>query len=262
MFRGFKLNLDLDLEDRNNKTLFYKGIEVLNETSQTFKDNIQDYISVDDILDGTMIQNEWFKQIDAEIFISHSHKNVDIALILAGWLDENFGIKAFVDSAIWGYADKLIKIIDDEYCKNRFSYTYNYKKRNYSTSHIHMMLSTALGLMIDKTECLFFLNTPDSILVEDTIQKTESPWLYSEITLSQIIRTKDKEIHRSIIEKGMIKEGTINEGLQFRYKVGTNHLTDLNFNDLEDWLEKCRKETSIEYSLDVLYDLKPIKKNI
>lgn len=59
-----------------------------------------------------------------------------------------------------------------------------------------MMLSTALNNMIDSTECLFFLNTPNSISLSNEItneQKfTYSPWLYSELTTASIV---EKRIH-------------------------------------------------------------------
>jgi hypothetical protein len=52
----------------------------------------------------------------------------------------------------------------------------------------YMMLASALTLMMDKTECVFFLNTPESIKTEDVIKKTASPWIYHEITMLHLIQ--------------------------------------------------------------------------
>ena len=62
------------------------------------------------------MQANWFPQIKADIFISHSHKDEDLALALAGWLKVSFGLTAFIDSCVWGYANDLLKMIDYKYC--------------------------------------------------------------------------------------------------------------------------------------------------
>jgi len=47
---------------------------------------------------------------------------------------------------------------------------YDYELRNYTTSHVHMMLSTALTEMIDNTECIMFYNTSLSVSLVDDLQ--------------------------------------------------------------------------------------------
>ncbi|MCC5439660.1 hypothetical protein [Clostridium botulinum] len=47
-------------------------------------------------------------------------------------------------------------MIDNNYCFNKDTETYDYIKRNYSTSHVYIMLSTALSMMIDRAESIFF----------------------------------------------------------------------------------------------------------
>ena len=51
-----------------------------------------------------------------------------------------------------------------------------------------MMLSTALTQMIDKTECLLFLNTPFSISTSEVVNETESPCIYSELAVTKMLR--------------------------------------------------------------------------
>lgn len=64
------------------------------------------------------------------------------------------------------YYNKLMMNIAKERWK-----TYDYNLRNYTTSHVHMMLATALTEMIDNTECIMFYNTPNSVLLADDLQK-------------------------------------------------------------------------------------------
>ena len=41
------------------------------------------------------------------------------------------------------YCDKLLKIIDKNFCENDDGQTYNYRSRNASTSIVHMILMNA-----------------------------------------------------------------------------------------------------------------------
>jgi hypothetical protein len=158
MYRGFNLKID------NVNSGFYDfGLQVYEDLKAPMRKTLKDFVSVNGVLDGSKLQEHWFPQINADAFISHSHKDERNAICIAGWLHHTFGITAFIDSCIWGFAGELLKMIDDAYCLNSGGKTYSYEDRNFSTAHVHMMLSTALQMMIDKTECLFFLNTPATI---------------------------------------------------------------------------------------------------
>jgi hypothetical protein len=65
-------------------------------------------------LKANLLIAQWFPYINADIFISHSHKDYNDVVCLAGWLEEKFGLTAFVDSSVWGYSDRLLKLIDGE----------------------------------------------------------------------------------------------------------------------------------------------------
>nr|MBK7064154.1 hypothetical protein [Deltaproteobacteria bacterium] len=68
-------------------------------------------------------------------------------------MEKTFGLTAFVDSSVWGDANELLAEIDNRFCWSDDRRTYDYRKRNNSTSHVHMMLATALSVMIDRCEC-------------------------------------------------------------------------------------------------------------
>lgn len=260
MYSRFKIdksvfnNFSFDKWDKS------KGKSIANNYSSEIENELRFRINDENIIDGSATQNEWFPSITADIFLSHSHKDIDRANEIAGWFKNNFGLDVFIDSNIWGNSNKLLKEIDKKYCYQTSTNTYDYDKRNFSTSHVHMMLSNALANMIDKTECLMFLETSNSLIVKDTIRQTESPWIYNELFLSSIIRI-DKNLTRKktkIFSATLRKADSLNESLKIRYDVNLDHLIDLKNRDLIDW--KIEYETtklnSATHPLDILYNKK------
>ncbi|WP_172196658.1 hypothetical protein [Saccharibacillus qingshengii] len=186
---GFKLSR----QENQSAYLKSKGLEVYEDVKGKVTGALEDFLLGDGSIDGSRLQDDWFPTIKADVFISHSHDDENSALEIAGWLKVRFGLVAFIDSCIWGYCNDLLKQIDNEYCFRKEDGMYDYNLRNYSTSHVHMMLSTALTKMMDKTETLFFLNTPNSINTQQAINKTYSPWIYHELATSEKLR---KKVHR------------------------------------------------------------------
>lgn len=259
MFAGF--NLQIDSNEMSLDSYYNYGEEMLNSNTTKVQNDLKSYICEAEYLDGSLMQKTWFPQVNANIFISHSHKDERLIVSLAGWLYKELEITSFVDSSIWGYAEDLLKIIDKEYCVKSQdadgSIIYNYEKRNCSTSHVHMMLSMALAKMIDKTECLFFVNTPSSILLSDTIGDTYtlSPWIYAELQMSEIIRHKKLKEYRPVIIEKFAKEMA---ALNIKYEAKLDHLTNLNSQDLlhlQQSVQKNTSRTSLDV-LDMLYDYK------
>lgn len=102
-----------------------------------------------------------------------------------------------------------------------------------------MMLSVALTQMIDNTECLFFLNTPNSLSPNPDSNQTESPWIYSEISISQLIRKKNLRHYRmeALMESQRTFSAGEGEQLKIRYDVNTEHLTEIDVDVLKTWEE-------------------------
>ncbi|HDX9614768.1 TPA: hypothetical protein ROY01_006000 [Bacillus toyonensis] len=271
MFTGF--NLELKLTSGVDTDLTELGKKMFSDTKTKVEKELNEFLESDGSIDGTRLQNSWFPLIEADIFISHSHNDYEEAFKLAGFLKQTFGLTTFLDSCVWGSADALLKKIDDKYCQNPNGSTYCYEDRNYSTSHVHMMLSAAINSMIDKSECLFFLNTPNSISTKDVIdKKTNSPWIYSEIVMSQLIRKQDP---RRMIKKALFEHQEpnmeTNDQLTITYDLDTRHLQELNFDDLISWKNEYEKlissyKTANGYdmnwihALDVLYKQKKLVK--
>ncbi len=257
MHIGFELNIL-----KNSFPNYYLvGKKIYDEDKKNIKLELNKFLLPNGSLDGSKMQENWFPQVDADIFISHSHADVNLAIRLAGWLYEEFGIRAFIDSCIWGYSNDLLKSIDDEYCQNSNGETYSYQKRNFSTSHVHMMLSTALTMMIDKTECIFFLNTPNSITTSEVISKTKSPWIYSEIATTKMIRKKPLSSYRiRRVTKSFSTGGSLKKSLDVEYEVNTDHLIPISNIHFINWKRKWpinepHFSDYSQYALDKLYEI-------
>ena len=256
MFRGFNLKLNEELRD------YTKLGEELYSTHQTdIVKNLKSFLSEGGKISGNRLQEHWFPEIKADVFISYCHKDERIAKSLAGWIYKNFGLMPFIDSCVWGYVDDLLKIIDDDYCKNLDGETYNYGKRNGSTSHVHMMLSTALSMMIDNTECLIFLNTPNSITSNEIIEKTESPWIFHEIALTNIIRRKYPKEHREPTLLAKSLREAVEARVNIEYELNTTNLTSINESTLRKWIESYQihkvltSKSKANHPLDILYQI-------
>lgn len=117
--------------------------------------------------------------------------------------------------------------------------------------HIHLILNTALQKMIDKTECLIFLNTPNSLLVDDVISgsATASPWIYSELTFSRVVRKRKLSECRPHVSHDALLEFS---QLSVKYDVSLSHLVDLGDSDLlQIWIHSRQKRPY--ETLDDLY---------
>ncbi|QWT22101.1 hypothetical protein KPL74_08850 [Bacillus sp. NP157] len=212
MFNGFRLTMgNSDPFARWAK----RGRDVLESTWPAPHRRLDKFISTG-VLDGDAIREKWFGKTDAHVFISHSHDDEAKAIGLAGFLHQELGLLPFVDSLIWGDSRKLLRRIDEEHCRNKAGTGFDYQQRNYSTSHVHMMLATSLTAAMDSCEALMFMDTPKSISIADANSPelgkvaTASPWIYHELMTSTMLRRKPDprrfpetasvEMHTGVVE--------------------------------------------------------------
>jgi hypothetical protein len=258
MYRGF--NLKTSLNDKSGR--FEEiGASLNNDFQKKIKEKLNEFTLDEGVLSATSIMDDWFPQINADLFLSHSHKDEKTALILAGWIYDKLNLKTFIDSTIWGYSNDLLDLINKKYCYNSDKKTYDYRKSNNSSTHVNLMLSNALNRMIDNCECVFFLNTPNSISSKDTIDKTYSPWIFSEISTTQIIKKKTPK--RLKLKTVMFSaESQLNEhqrsDLLMEYDLELSHLTDLDSDDIRNWINTNSRIPM--HALDTLYSQHPIDK--
>lgn len=235
------------------------GDVIFNKNKLMVRESLESFLD-GQIIDGTKLAEHWFPTIKADVFISHSHNDEEDAIKCAGWLKSEFDLDPFIDSCVWGYADKLLKMIDDKYCQNPGGETYSYEKRNGSTSHVHMMLSGALSAMLDATECAIFLNTRNSITSSESIDKTQSPWLSFELGTMRVIRRKkpirpDRKIRNFANESQEIIKAS---RARFEYEVPLDELTAINGVELEKWrVAYSDNKNQWAHPLDCLYEMSP-----
>lgn len=261
MYAAFNVNIS-DIYKYYGK--LQAGKVILEKQKNKIKNELSEYLVENKSIDGDRTMEEWFPSIDCDIFISHSHKNQDLALSLAGWIKDSFGLDCFVDSALWGDSDELLRIIDNKYCLNKVTNTYDYDTRNISTSHVHMMLVNSLMKMVDKTEAIFFLNTPDFMTLDKGMNYpyTYSPWLYTEYTIASYLPrkyAKDRRLQKSC-KNEILLENRI-PPFHIGYKVNLEKFPMINDIDLNNWKYEAgigNRKCFDEYPLDSLYRMKKV----
>ena len=205
-------------------------------------------------INGNEIEEKWFPKVQRHVFISHSHMDERLALILAGALKKQMGIDAFIDSAVWGFRDDLIKKLYEEMGGN-LAHSVDLEKYNAVVAHVDCMLSKSLMEMMHNCEELFFLNTPNSVSTNGVVKKTHSAWIYSELSASKMLHPHLDERRRS----GAICEGLEVKNAQFsrsvEYKVDTHHLKNLTPQIMVQWFIACKTAASPFLALDELYRL-------
>ncbi len=259
MVTGYDLHVDMN----TGKFRDYEKIGESHLLAQKAKTTncLQKYI-IDGIADGTKLEKDWFPQIDADIFISHSHADEKLAKGLAGWLYDSFGLSCFIDSCVWGYADDLLDRINDNYSDRQSKPTggcvYDHKKCNTASKHVNTLLTIAIHKMIDKAEVTFLLNTDNSIskYTEVYQQATYSPWIYSEIVCTEIVRKKKISEYRNKIylEHCFEKSESRNDGFSAAYGISLEHLKRIDITDLWAW-KNLYDRHNVKYPLDCLYKL-------
>ncbi|WP_142130476.1 TIR domain-containing protein [Bacillus sp. SLBN-3] len=252
MFVGFNLE---DLNISFVGEYVQAGRVMFFEQKKHVEKELNEFILGNGTINGTALQNDWFPTVKADVFLSHSHGDQLVAMAFAAMLKEEFGLTAFIDSMVWGHADNLVKQIDDSYSRNDNGIGYDYDKRNRSTSHVYTMLSGALTKMMDKAECLFFINTPNSLMASDVVQRTKSPWIFHEIATSSLLRKKEP-LRYSQLKKSLLHYSAgKSKSLDIVYDLDLNHLKSLSPTDVILWQHFFRMRSTEDslHPLDQLY---------
>ncbi len=274
MYRCFKLNIrNTDFFDQNPKY-----IEACKKQGKLMREKLQEQVedvlsavtNAEGVIDGEQLSDAWFPVVNKDIFISYSHNDEELALTLAGILNDIFGLSIFVDTSVWGSADHLLKAIDKEYCMQEDG-TYNYTKRNFSTSHVHAMLTTSIMRAMDHAEVIFFLNTSNSNYnLKNGFSKghTLSPWIYEEIVCAKLLRERSWEEYRTIrTDEAYYFEKSLNVA----YPYDLKEYKTITFADVVEWVKAWEKRKAagngrygtlllkahekIKHPLNVLYEI-------
>lgn len=206
MHKSFKIEKrDLDSLINSNESVFAtlnnSSLDCFNKVEEEELDDVI-YQAANGRIDGEEIIRAYFPSMTPHIFISHSSKDKKTAIKFANHLFQKYGITSFVDSQIWGHIDHALKILNNKYSKLRTesngSITYNHRKANIIASNIYAMLNIALMKTMDSSDGLILISSENSVGgdgydVEDMLHNkyaTESPWIYSEINFSKMLRPR------------------------------------------------------------------------
>lgn len=188
-------------------------------------------VIVNNKIDAKFLQNEIFPIKSADIFISHSHGDEELALGLKSWLKKELGMTSFLDGEIWGSANATLKEID-KFCWKKERNCYDYNERNLTTSYVHVMLCNALTQVMDKCKFVFFLNTPNSITPKTAWGEsiTHSPWLFYELSVLKYIQKRDISAHIDFARS----QESIDLRRLMNYSVDLADLPNLKIEDLKE----------------------------
>ena len=116
-----------------------------------------------------------------------------------------------------------------------------------------MILNGALMKMMDSTECLIFLDTPNSLKTRDVCSvTTNSEWIYSELLMSKYLR-KNCPSRKNV--EFVLNEYFEHNALSVEYDADITHLIIITMEDII-----CAKKQSKHTGLDVLDQLYLMKK--
>ena len=190
---------------------------------------------INGVIDGDKVKNLIFptdgKDFPSfDVFISHSHNDTDKAERLAEYLREECGREPFLDNYVWSSADKLLHKIDLDWCITKDRKHFDYQKRNFSSSHVHTMLSMAIFEMIARCESFIFIESNDSIdyqALKKNNTRTQSPWIYQELQYAEMLST-------AIKFSNLIAEQRHFSDLNISYQIDLEDFAVLTADSIED----------------------------
>jgi hypothetical protein len=254
---GFRTNFTVDTIQNINYALHYqKGKEIFDKQNKQIAESVAQYEIQKNTLSVKKIEADYFPIPDnIDVFISHSHKDLNFAIAFAGCLKYYLGLNCFIDSCLWNNVDDLMRIVANEYCvmekyENGIPKTYGYDSINKASSNVHMILSMALTNVINKSEVFCFIGTENSATFKETMTggmaKTFSPWIYLELMISKLL-SKDKEYFKRIASN-------FSDSPQFQYEVlDTKHLFVLTDEKFEVFINSpLIKKDAIMNLFDIL----------
>ncbi|RVZ63296.1 toll/interleukin-1 receptor domain-containing protein [Helicobacter pylori] len=190
-------NIDGDLFfynlTRNSNDFSMLPIFELDRIAQKIRNILKKHGSRKDIiLNHRELQEAFFSPFkpqlkNAQVFLSHSHADINKALEVKDYLEEYLDAECvFIDSLFWDYKDdvlnKLAKYDDISRIKDAFT----------------LILRESLQDMIENCPYFVFLKSKNSVsLNQDLLKITYSAWIYEELKIANtlIADTTIKESH-------------------------------------------------------------------
>lgn len=259
MYRAFNVTIEKVSEWANYADKY--GYNVL---QFCYEDNLKQLINSSSKISADKIKELLMPVEHHDIFISHSHKDLELAKGLAGYLKKEFGLSCFIDSLYWGNIDELQEELNRLHkhkdATNGKEY-FDYQSTMEVAKHANMILASALTQMIDECECVFFLNTDNSVIRgSDAINgnETYSPWIYHEVFTTSIIRRRTPT-ERILNENFYIRDSAVSRLPQVFYNLDLTGMAKIDYFGILLWSMKSKSNPD-QFPLDVLYKIFPEQK--
>lgn len=268
MYIGFELN-----DYQPLRKVHRHETDAFEDQAKGTFDKLSDYMvgkfKGKDVIDAEQLADHLFPSKKAHVFLSHSHRDADQAIELAVALQDK-GLDVFVDSCVWGHFHRLLDDLNEVYAepkrKPEGGVVYDYRKVTDLTAGVHMMLAGALQAMIDRSELFVLLNTSNSIPMNNFagVDRTFSPWIYSELQFSATARSRVPMRKRitmdsvSIEEQRHFKAIASSEAL-LSFKAFNKHLPKVDGGELKTWFTSTHERGA--RALDSLYSASDIPEN-
>lgn len=225
--KGYLLSID-----EIKKLGEHKGTYNFKTEKEELEKEVENMFEEEKILNGDKLEELFFPTEKYDFFISHSHNDEEVVKNLANYL-LNKGFKVFLDSKIWGSADHLLRLIDDEYCKSGVNYDYN--KRNFSTSHVHSILNSAIGEAINKSDYIIFTSIQKSseFISENKEVKILSPWIYQELNYFNLFHYNQMIILENCLGTESAKDKKVAKFLKIWRKGDTSKLERVTIENIK-----------------------------
>ncbi len=185
----------VDLDSRENQSILKSRTRCsnnqayqINEATKKIYELIKNAKHSNDgiVLNHNKIKEAFFSPFkpqlkNAQVFLSHSHADINKALEVKNYLENQIKRKVFIDSLFWDYKDdvlnELAKCNDISRIEDAFT----------------LILRESLQDMIEKCPYFVFLQSKNSVSFnQDLLKITYSAWIYEELRIAHSISSESR----------------------------------------------------------------------
>lgn len=194
-----------------------------NNNRLDFQKKINQLISKN--IDAQKVMTSIFKCKKKDIFMSFSHKDIDLVLGLSKYIYDSIGLTCFIDSEQWGNIGDIRCKLIKTYARNKEGIIDEDESYNISTN-----LSTILRSRLDDemSKCIYFLfvDTPNSIKENKNklLFNTSSNWLFEENKMQKAIKKRAAKYSKTLRHSKKIN---------FNYKIDLSDFVLIHLKDID-----------------------------
>ncbi|WRF08441.1 toll/interleukin-1 receptor domain-containing protein [Helicobacter pylori] len=184
----------VDLDSRENQSILKPSTRPSNnqahqvdETAKKIDKLIKNapYSNDDIVLKRNEIKEAFFSPFkpqlkNAQVFLSHSHADINKALEVKNYLENQIKRKVFIDSLFWDYKDDVLNKLAEYDDISRIEDAFT------------LILRESLQDMIEKCPYFVFLQSNNGVSDQGLSQITYSAWIYEELRIAHSISSESR----------------------------------------------------------------------